>query len=76
MGWISRMIQRGDTVNQEDASAAIHAYHVSGQYARWAEVDHNVGYEQRSYDSYCRYLRLSQGLDWETLERIASQEYE
>jgi hypothetical protein len=76
MGWISRMIQRGNTVSAADASAAIHAYYQSEQLNRWADAagrNTRTGknFEHRAQEAYRQYSFLSQGLDWDDLEEIA-----
>lgn len=81
MNWISRMIQRGNTVSAEDAAAAIHAFNEAAQHD---EVANSVSdkplreahWRQKANDTRRHAYALSQGLDMDTLLELAQGAYD
>jgi len=79
MGWISRMIQHGNTVSPQDAVAALCAFNEAAQNDEVAnsvsdKPSREAHWRQKADDARRRAYRLSQGLDYEELARLAQEQ--
>lgn len=81
MGWISRMIQRGNTVSAEDAAAAIAGFNEASYCDEIANAnddkpDREAHWRQKAIDERRHAYALSQGLDMDTLLELAQGAYD
>lgn len=80
MGWISRMIQRGNTVSPEDAAVAIAAFNEASYFDEIANAnddkpDREAHWRQKANTVRKRAYALSQGLDMDTLTELAQEDW-
>lgn len=77
MSWISRMIQRGNTVSPIDALEAIgafnQAWHCDDMAGSVSDPKREAHWRQKADEARRRAYRLSQGIDYDDLVRIAEE---
>ena len=81
MSWISRMIQRGNTVSAADALAAVNAFNEAAQHDEVAnsvsdKPDREAHWRQKADAARRQGYRLSQGLDMDILLQLAQEAYD